>query len=95
MFRRKPKAPRRTYACPNCGDAVREGALACPSCGSDTDTGWSDDAGDVWPEDLGGYGADDDGSEWSPEAELRSARTVNPVVVLVLLVVAVVVLVFS
>jgi hypothetical protein len=50
----------RTFACPNCGFAVRRGALACPECGSDAERGWSEDA-DLWCEDLpAGYGEDED-----------------------------------
>ena len=30
--------------CPNCGEAVPEGARACPECGADESTGWSDEA---------------------------------------------------
>ncbi len=40
MARRKR---RRGFTCPNCGAAVRAGALACPECGSDESTGWSQD----------------------------------------------------
>jgi hypothetical protein len=27
--------------CPNCGEAVPDGARACPACGSCEETGWS------------------------------------------------------
>ncbi len=40
MARRKR---RRGFTCPNCGAAVRAGALACPVCGSDDSTGWSEE----------------------------------------------------
>lgn len=39
-MRRKPKAALRTFACPHCGEAVRQGAKVCRACGSDADTGW-------------------------------------------------------
>ena len=36
-------ARRRTKECPNCGESIRETALACPECGSDAETGWASD----------------------------------------------------
>lgn len=36
--------PGRTFDCPHCGEPVRRGAAACRACGSDTATGWSQDA---------------------------------------------------
>lgn len=39
-MRRKPKPPRRTFACPHCGAEVKQGAKVCRECGSDADTGW-------------------------------------------------------
>ncbi len=50
----------RTFTCPNCEARVKRTALACPSCGSDRSTGWADDAGDMWYEDLPGHEGDDD-----------------------------------
>ena len=87
MFRRRKSTPR-TEACPNCDAPVRVGALACPSCGSDADTGWSDDADDIWYEDVGGY---DDAEDGSPE--LERGQALHPGVVVLLIVIAVVVLV--
>lgn len=43
LGKRRKRKPRRTFACPNCGEEVRAGALACPECGSDASTGWSED----------------------------------------------------
>lgn len=35
---------RSVFRCPNCGAAVKVGALACRECGSDANTGWQDSA---------------------------------------------------
>ena len=48
----KPRRPRRTFTCPNCGAEVPEGAAACPECGADDETGWAEDAeyADILPD---------------------------------------------
>jgi len=38
----KPKKPRKTFECPNCGAEVAANARACRECGSDANTGWKD-----------------------------------------------------
>ncbi|MBM4013929.1 MAG: hypothetical protein FJ293_03065 [Planctomycetes bacterium] len=44
MARRAPDDPDRTFACPHCGEAVRQHDRACRHCGSDATTGWSEAA---------------------------------------------------
>ena len=45
-------------SCPNCGNALKPGALSCPHCGSDEQTGWSESAGVEHPE-VAPFDADD------------------------------------
>ncbi|MBF0431504.1 MAG: hypothetical protein HQK83_09510 [Fibrobacteria bacterium] len=46
------------FACPHCGEDVKESAVACKSCGSDNLTGWSDT-----PDDTSFLPPDDDDYE--------------------------------
>jgi len=48
------------FVCPHCGATVRGGAPSCTECGSDSGTGWAEDA-DGWGAAGGdGYSGDDD-----------------------------------
>ena len=61
--------------CPNCDAVVSGGALSCPNCGSDSATGWSDEASD-WAGDLpSGYGDDD---EFDYDAALEAEGLAPP-----------------
>jgi hypothetical protein len=57
--RRRKKQFRSSFPCPHCGAAVPDGAEACPECGSDSATGWSEDAG-KWGAGIPAGGDDDD-----------------------------------
>jgi len=46
--------------CPHCGSNVPDGAAACRECGSDTETGWSEDADHFAGDIPTGYGPDDE-----------------------------------
>jgi len=80
---------RRSFECPNCGGIVRAGAAACPHCGSDERTGWSEEADEIWYEDLGGYDEEEAASDGEAPAAVRVGRAL-----LVLAVVAAVVIVW-
>ena len=63
LFGGKAPGPGRIFACPLCGEPVKEGALACRACGSDAQTGWASDAEDQ-AVDLGPAGEEFDYEAW-------------------------------
>ena len=62
-----------SFPCPHCGAAVPGGAEACPECGSDSATGWAEDA-ETWG--AGMPGSDDDDFDYDEfvEREFGSTR---------------------
>ncbi len=58
----------RSFDCPHCGQAVAAGALACPGCGSDSRSGWSEEA-ELWSGGVpDGF---EEGDELEAEAEYQ------------------------
>ena len=102
MNEREPERPKAApFDCPHCGAAVPHGAAACPECGSDSSTGWAEDADTAGAGIAGGYGDDDDfdydefverefGGKAGQGGGLRSQERVFIVIVLVIVAAALV-----